>query len=91
MGAVTWGFFANVPFPTSAHRTVRADLPHTALRLASPKGTRRGIQRQAFETQEAHFVDGLAREPPGPASRHLMPDSPLSLAAPSSSLSTLPL
>ena len=53
------GHAANVPFPTSAHRTVRADLPHTALRLASLRGTRRGIQRQKFETQETHFVDGF--------------------------------
>jgi hypothetical protein len=29
------GLLANVPFPTSAHRTGLADLPHPALRLAS--------------------------------------------------------
>ena len=28
------------PFPLPAHRTGRADLPHPALRLASPQGTR---------------------------------------------------
>ena len=40
---------ANAPFPIPAHRTGRAALPHPALRLASPRGTRRCLQWQAFE------------------------------------------
>src|SRR5438477_12151407 len=40
-GAVAWGHAAIAPFPLPAHRTGRADFPHTALRLASSQGTRR--------------------------------------------------
>jgi hypothetical protein len=36
-------------------RTGRADLRHPALRLASPQGTRRCSERQAFEAQESAF------------------------------------
>ena len=43
------GLVANVPFPTNAHRTGLAGLPHPALRLASRQGTRRGFRWQAFE------------------------------------------
>ena len=43
------GPVAVVPFPISAHRTGLAELPHPALRLASLRGTRRGIQWQALK------------------------------------------
>src|ERR1700720_2732486 len=66
------GPMAIAPFPIPAHRTGLAELPHPALRLASLRGTRRGIQRQAFEAQETTFIDDLTGEPPGPASCHFM-------------------
>src|SRR6516162_5733795 len=48
-GRGSLGPMANAPFPIPAHRTGRAALPHPALRLASPRGTRRCLQWQAFE------------------------------------------
>src|SRR5215813_11329827 len=48
-GRGSLGPIANAPFPIPAHRTGRAALPHPALRLASPRGTRRCLQWQAFE------------------------------------------
>src|SRR5215207_1372319 len=44
-GAVAWALWGNAPFPVPAHQTGRADFPHPAFRLASPRGTRR---RAAF-------------------------------------------
>ena len=40
-GRGSWRPMAIAPFPIPAHRTGRAALPHPALRLASPRGTRR--------------------------------------------------
>jgi hypothetical protein len=40
-GRGSLGPVANAPFPIPAHRTGRADLRHPALRLDSPRGTRR--------------------------------------------------
>jgi hypothetical protein len=42
------GPMASAPFPIPAHRTGRAELPHPALRLASPQGPQRGRPGQAF-------------------------------------------
>src|SRR5690242_1489345 len=47
-GRGSLGPMANAPFPISAHRTGRAELPHPALRLASPQGPQRGRSGQAF-------------------------------------------
>src|SRR3954467_9898436 len=44
-GAVAWALCGNTPFPVPAHQTGRADFPHPAFRLVSPRGTRR---RAAF-------------------------------------------
>src|SRR3954447_1480086 len=40
-GAVAWALCGNAPFPVPAHQTGRADFPHPAFRLVSPRGTRR--------------------------------------------------
>ena len=41
-GRGSLGPMANAPFPIPAHRHGHADFRHPALRLASPRGTRRG-------------------------------------------------
>src|SRR5437016_5173358 len=65
---------ANAPFPIPARRTGRADLRHPALRLASPQGTRRCSQWQAFEAPQAAFsVDNVTGEPMRAAPGHLVP------------------
>src|SRR4051794_29278614 len=40
-GAVAWALCGNAPFPVPARQTGRADFPHPAFRLGSPRGTRR--------------------------------------------------
>jgi hypothetical protein len=50
-GRGSLGPMASTPFPILAHRTGLAELPHPALRLASPPGPRRDTSRQAFEAQ----------------------------------------
>src|SRR5947208_4715444 len=73
-GRGSLGPMASAPFPIPAHRTGRADLRHPALRLASPLGTRRGIEGQAFEAQQTAFsVDYLTGEPASAAPCHFMP------------------
>jgi hypothetical protein len=42
-GRGSLGPMASAPFPIPAHRTGRADFPHPALRLASPRGTRKRL------------------------------------------------
>jgi hypothetical protein len=65
---------AIAPFPIPAHRTGRAALPHPALRLVSPRGTRRCSYWQAFEAQESTFsIDDFTGEPFGPAPCHFVP------------------
>src|SRR5215467_2640179 len=62
---------AITPFPISAHRTGGPDFRSPALRLASPQGTRRGCEWQAFEAQQTEFpIDSVVREPAGAASCH---------------------
>jgi hypothetical protein len=73
-GRGSLGPVASAPFPIPAHRTGLAELPHPALRLASPRGTRRGSEWQAFEAQQAELlVDHFTREPDGATPCHLMP------------------
>src|SRR5262249_21390003 len=75
-GRGSLGPIANAPFPIPAHRTGRAALPHPALRLASPRGTRRCLQWQAFEAQEATFsLDDVTGQPACPAPSHPMPSA----------------
>src|SRR5215207_11212975 len=38
---VAWALCGNAPFPVPARQTGRADFPHPAFRLGSPRGTRR--------------------------------------------------
>src|SRR5262245_59196259 len=65
---------ASAPFPIPAHRTGRAELPHPALRLASPQGPRRGSSRQAHQAEHTAFtMDHTEGEPPIAASLHLVP------------------
>ena len=65
---------AITPFPISAHRTGGPDFRSPALRLASPQGTRRGSEWQAFEAQQAEFpIDSVVREPAGAAPWHFVP------------------
>src|SRR5215510_7844840 len=74
IGAVAWGLLANAPFPILARRTGRADFRHPALRLASPRGTRRGSSGHAFEARQAAFsVNDITREADGAAPGHLVP------------------
>src|SRR5262245_24570733 len=73
-GRGSLGPVANAPFPIPAHRTGRADLRHPALRLDSPRGTRRRrtgrkrVLRQIFllrlSTQQSRtgpVIDGVLR------------------------------
>src|SRR5260370_2588763 len=65
---------AITPFPISAHRTGGPDFRSPALRLASPQGTRRGSEWQAFEAQQTEFpIDSVVREPAGCAPPPLFP------------------
>src|SRR6516225_9179004 len=65
---------AITPFPISAHRTGGPDFRSPALRLASPQGTRRGSEWQAFEAQQTEFpIDSVVREPAGAAPCHFVP------------------
>src|SRR5260370_2272496 len=65
---------AITPFPISAHRTGGPDFRSPALRLASPQGTRRGSEWQAFEAQQTEFpIDSVVREPAGGAPLHFVP------------------
>jgi len=69
-----WGPMAITPFPISAHRTGGPDFRSPALRLASPQGTRRGSEWQAFEAQQTEFpIDSVVREPAGAAPCHFVP------------------
>src|SRR6516165_4138874 len=69
-----WGPTAITPFPISAHRTGGPDFRSPALRLASPQGTRRGSEWQAFEAQQTEFpIDSVVREPAGAAPCHFVP------------------
>ena len=38
---MAWALCGNAPFPVPARQTGRADLPHPAFRVVSPRGTRR--------------------------------------------------
>src|SRR5574342_297207 len=49
----------NRPFPTPAHRTVRAIFPHTALGRVSHQGMRRRAQMEAPQLEHAHFPEDL--------------------------------
>ena len=54
--------------------TTSAARPIASLRLASPRGTRRGSEWQAFEAREATVpVDDFTGEPFSPAPCHLVP------------------
>src|SRR5260370_21586745 len=65
-GRGSWGPMAITPFPISAHRTGGPDFRSPALRLASPQGTRRGSEWQAFEAQQTPVpIDIVVREPAG--------------------------
>src|SRR6202035_1180136 len=58
----------------NAHRTGGPDFRSPALRLASPQGTRRGSEWQAFEAQQTEFpINSVAREPAGAAPCHFVP------------------
>src|SRR5262245_27926914 len=59
-GAVAWGLRASAPFPIPAHRTVGPDFRSTALRLASPQGTRRS-KIMAGVLGTAHHVPHAVR------------------------------
>ncbi len=73
-GRGSWGPMAITPFPISAHRTGGPDFRSPALRLASPQGTRRGSEWQAFEAQQTEFpIDSVVREPAGAAPCHFVP------------------
>jgi len=73
-GRGSWGPMAITPFPISAHRTGGPDFRSPALRLASPQGTRRGNEWQAFEAQQTEFpIDRVVREPAGAAPCHFVP------------------
>jgi hypothetical protein len=73
-GGGSWGPMAITPFPISAHRTGGPDFRSPALRLASPQGTRRGSEWQAFEAQQTEFpIDSVVREPAGAAPCHFVP------------------
>src|SRR6516162_918382 len=73
-GRGSWGPMAITPFPISAHRTGGPDFRSPALRLASPRGTRRGSEWQAFEAQQTEFpIDSVVREPAGAAPCHFVP------------------
>src|SRR5215469_13575067 len=73
-GRGSWGPMAITPFPISAHRTGGPDFRSPALRLASPQGTRRGSEWQAFEAQHTEFpIDSVVREPAGAAPCHFVP------------------
>src|SRR5260370_41824201 len=66
---------AITPFPISAHRTGGPDFRSPALRLASPQGTRRGSEWQAFEAQQTEFpIDSVVREPAGGAPLPFLPE-----------------
>src|SRR5262245_63281180 len=72
-GRGSLGPVASAPFPIPAHRTGDPDFRSPALRLASPRGTRRS-EWQAFEAQQAEvLVDNVTREPDGATPCHLMP------------------
>src|SRR5215472_15259923 len=73
-GRGSWGPMAITPFPISAHRTGGPDFRSPALRLASPQGTRRGSEWQAFEAQQTEFpIDSVVREPARAAPCHFVP------------------
>jgi len=44
------GDFGLTPFPLLAHQTGRAELPHPAFRLISPRGPRRRTKVHASQT-----------------------------------------
>src|SRR5262249_10246173 len=73
-GRGSLGPLASAPFPIPAHRTGRAELPHPALRLASPQGPQRGRSGQAFKAQHAAVpMDLIVCEPTVAAPCHLVP------------------
>src|SRR5215213_9621331 len=72
-GAVAWALCGNAPFPVPAHQTGRADFPHPAFRLASPRGTWRRAEMNAAQPKHAKFTKHhLIAEAAGAARQHLM-------------------
>src|SRR3954462_10203536 len=72
-GAVAWALCGNAPFPVPAHQTGRADFPHPAFRLASPRSTRRRAEMNAAQPKHAKFTKHhLVAEAAGAARQHLM-------------------
>src|SRR5262245_49629779 len=79
-GRGSLGPLASAPFPIPAHRTGDPDFRSPALRLASPRGTRRGNEWQAFEAQQTEFpVDDSNRN--SGLNRRLLPRCSLGTSA----------
>src|SRR3954454_21415090 len=73
-GAVAWALCGITPFPVPAYQTGRADFPHPAFRLASPRGTRRRPKMHASKTQHSESSEDLSvGEPPCAAPLHVVP------------------
>ena len=74
MGAVAGGLWPSPRFPSPLIEPEGPDFRSPALRLASPQGTRRGSEWQAFEAQQTEFpMDSVVREPAGAAPCHFVP------------------
>jgi hypothetical protein len=73
MGAVAGGRWPSPRFPSPLIEP-GPDFRSPALRLASPQGTRRGSEWQAFEAQQTEVpIDSVVREPAGTAPCHFVP------------------
>src|SRR5262249_51691495 len=69
-GRGSLGPLANAPFPIPAHRTGRAELPHPALRLASPKahsGAGRGRRSRHSTSRFRWISSNVNQRVPRPA------------------------